>query len=183
MKRKRSESTTRLSAQERREHILEVALPVFATYGLHGASTLTIAEHAGISETYIFRLFGTKKELFLAVVEHVHTHVMTLYRSVLENHPVHPLEAIQAAMKSAVSRDELLLLLQAYVACHDEDIQRIINQRFREMYTYVSQQVNMPQEVQTFFAYSMFSMILMAIGISDLSMLSEQQLPNTHKES
>ena len=37
--------------------------------GLHGASTEDIAAAAGISQPYLFRLFGTKKELFLATVE------------------------------------------------------------------------------------------------------------------
>ena len=41
---------------------------VFAEHGLHGASTEEIARGAGISQPYVFRLFGTKKELYLAVV-------------------------------------------------------------------------------------------------------------------
>ncbi|GCE21464.1 TetR/AcrR family transcriptional regulator [Dictyobacter kobayashii] len=174
MTRKRSLPGPRLSAEQRREHILEAALPVFAAYGLHGASTLTIAEHAGISETYIFRLFGTKKELFLAVVERVHGQVMSVYRSVLENHPDQPLEAIQVAIRHApVSQDKLLLLLQAYAACHDEDIQRVVRERFTDMYSYVAHKVEDRADVQTFFAYNMLSMITLAMGITDLASLAQ----------
>jgi AcrR family transcriptional regulator len=45
------------------------ARDVFAERGLSGASTDEIARRAGISQPYLFRLFRTKKELFIASVE------------------------------------------------------------------------------------------------------------------
>ncbi|GCE07238.1 TetR/AcrR family transcriptional regulator [Dictyobacter aurantiacus] len=176
-------TTTRLSAEERREHILEAALPIFAAYGLHGASTLTIAERAGISETYIFRLFGTKKELFLATVERVHGQIMAVYRSILESHPDQPLEAIQSAMRQApMPKDRLLLLLQAYAACHDEEIQRVVCKRFINMYSYVAQQVGTGADVQDFFAHTMLAMITMALGILNLPPQTEEQITPPSKD-
>ena len=61
-------STARKTAAERRETVLDAAIVEFADRGLHGASTETIARAAGISQPYVFRLFGTKKELFKATV-------------------------------------------------------------------------------------------------------------------
>jgi AcrR family transcriptional regulator len=58
-----------MSGQERREQILGIAEQEFATAGLYGASTETIARRAGITQAYVFRLFGTKKRLFLACVD------------------------------------------------------------------------------------------------------------------
>ena len=58
----------RKSAEERRESVLDAALEEFAEHGLHGGSTEAIAAKAGISQPYVFRLFGTKKELFTAVI-------------------------------------------------------------------------------------------------------------------
>src|SRR5438034_3941646 len=58
----------RKTKEERREEILDAAIAEFAERGLHGASTEEIARLAGISQPYVFRLFGTKKELYLAVV-------------------------------------------------------------------------------------------------------------------
>jgi AcrR family transcriptional regulator len=49
--------------------VLSVAELEFAAAGLHGASTETIAHRAGITQAYVFRLFGTKKRLFLACVD------------------------------------------------------------------------------------------------------------------
>src|SRR6266851_7603856 len=60
--------TERKTKAVRREEILDAALIVFAERGLYGASTEEIARRAGISQPYVFRLFGTKKELYMAVV-------------------------------------------------------------------------------------------------------------------
>jgi AcrR family transcriptional regulator len=48
-----------MTADERREEILEAALVCFADHGAHGMSTEAIARAVGISQPYIFRLFGT----------------------------------------------------------------------------------------------------------------------------
>src|SRR3954454_5827743 len=58
----------RKTAEARRDDILEAAQAEFAERGLHGASTEEIAKRAGISQPYVFRLFGSKKELSKAAV-------------------------------------------------------------------------------------------------------------------
>ena len=62
-------TSERLTAPERREQILEAAVTVFAERGYEGASTDVIARMAGISQPYLFRLFGTKRELIIATVK------------------------------------------------------------------------------------------------------------------
>src|SRR6266516_7013311 len=62
-------TTERKTAEERRTQLLDAALEVFAEHGLSGASTDEIARKAGISQPYLFRLFHTKKELFIASTE------------------------------------------------------------------------------------------------------------------
>ena len=64
-----TETKRRMSAAERREVILEAAVIEFAARGLAGTSTEDVARRAGISQPYLFRLFPTKKALFLALVE------------------------------------------------------------------------------------------------------------------
>jgi AcrR family transcriptional regulator len=59
----------RMSGRERREQLLAIAEEEFAAAGLYGASTETIARRAGITQAYVFRIFGTKKQLFLACVD------------------------------------------------------------------------------------------------------------------
>ena len=74
-------AATRQTADERREDLLRVAQEVFSRRGLHGSSTEEIAETAGISQPYLFRLFGTKKKLFLATVERCLADTLELFRA------------------------------------------------------------------------------------------------------
>src|SRR5438045_7981937 len=61
-------TSERKTREERRDDVLDAGFAVFAEQGLHGASTEEVARRAGISQPYVFRLFGTKKELFKAVI-------------------------------------------------------------------------------------------------------------------
>src|SRR5215213_2047080 len=67
-----SPSTThrgrRMTAGERRDAVIAAATEEFARGGLVGASVDSIARRVGVSQPYVFQLFGTKKELFLATV-------------------------------------------------------------------------------------------------------------------
>ena len=54
-----------MSAEERREMVLEAAVAGFAVRGMAGTSTEDVARSAGISQPYLFRLFPTKKACLL----------------------------------------------------------------------------------------------------------------------
>src|SRR5205823_15009288 len=73
--------TERKTATERRDEILEAALVEFAAHGLDGGSTEAIAKAAGISQPYVFRLFGTKKELFLATIDMCMRGTLVMFQS------------------------------------------------------------------------------------------------------
>src|ERR687890_1848197 len=74
----------RKSAEERREEIVAIAFRHFADGGYHGTSTEAIAREAGISQPYLFRLFRTKKELFLACVDHCYAQVRDAFHRAAE---------------------------------------------------------------------------------------------------
>src|SRR5438128_6253179 len=61
-------ASARSTAAARRDDVLDAAMLEFAESGYEGTSTDDIARAAGISQPYLFRLFGTKKELFKASV-------------------------------------------------------------------------------------------------------------------
>jgi TetR/AcrR family transcriptional regulator len=73
----------RLSAGERRETTLEAAAEVFARHGYHGATTDRIAQEAGISQTYVVRMFGSKEQLFLAVIGQSLSLILEAFRTAL----------------------------------------------------------------------------------------------------
>jgi len=74
---KRSLST----AEERREQVLAAAMRVFPDRGFLATPTTAIADAAGISQAYLFRLFPTKLDLVLAVVAHSNGRVIETMRS------------------------------------------------------------------------------------------------------
>src|SRR5215211_9485439 len=88
------EPRVRKSAEERREDILSVAVRHFAIGGLHGTSTEAIAREAGISQPYLFRLFRTKRELFLACVDRSNEKIRAVFRRVAAEAP--PEERLEA---------------------------------------------------------------------------------------
>src|SRR3954469_23982942 len=64
-----SATRTLSTAEDRREAVLQAAMPVIAARGIHGSPTAEIAKKAGISHAYLFRLYPTKSDLAIAVVE------------------------------------------------------------------------------------------------------------------
>lgn len=60
----------RMSGDERRSQILQVAIGLFSQCGFSGTTTKEIAREAGVSEAIIFRHFATKSELYHAILDH-----------------------------------------------------------------------------------------------------------------
>src|SRR3954468_12659012 len=115
-------SAERKSKEERREGLLDAALEVFAQKGLHGASTEEIARRAGISQPYVFRLFGTKKELYLALVARCFRQTLEVMQRAAEGkRGEEALKAIGGAYGELLESDRLYLRaqMQAYASCED----------------------------------------------------------------
>src|SRR5438876_10412269 len=74
-------TSARKSAEERREEIIAAAMIEFAEKGLYGTSTDDIARRVGVSQPYLFRLYGTKKELFIATVERCFEQTLAMMRT------------------------------------------------------------------------------------------------------
>jgi len=112
----------RKSAEERREQILEAALAEFAAHGFEGGSTEAIARAVGISQPYVFRLFGTKKELFMATIERCMGGTLEMFRSAVAGRKgEEALHAIGEAYVERLGTDPTYLhaQMQAYAAAHD----------------------------------------------------------------
>ena len=126
-------ATRRQTAAERRETVIAAAAEAFARDGLHGTSTETIAARAGISQPYLFRLFGTKKELFLAVVERNFERILEAFRRTAAEAPAgSELEAMGKTYSREFLTDRFLLLvqMQAYAACVDPDVRAVVRRGF-----------------------------------------------------
>ena len=70
----------RQTSEERREQVVEAAIREFAERGYEAASTAAIAERAGISQPYIYALFPSKRDLFMAAYDRVEGRIRATFR-------------------------------------------------------------------------------------------------------
>ena len=162
------ERRQRMPAEKRRELVLEAAMTDFAANGLAGTSTEDVARRAGISQPYLFRLFPTKKALFLALVERCFQRVADAFTAAAGDRTGE--EALEA-MGDAYERlleDRTLLLLQmhAYAACDDTEIRTATRGGFRQLWLLVERLTGLPFErVTDFFAMGMLINVAAAMDL------------------
>jgi AcrR family transcriptional regulator len=159
----------RKSADERREEILAVALRHFAEGGYHGTSTEVIAKEAGISQPYLFRLFRTKRELFLACNDRACEKVIDAFRRAAASAPEgERLEAMGHAYIDELlpDRHAILMLMQGYAAVSDPGVQEHVRERYGDVVSHVAKLSGAaPDEVWTFFANGMLLNIVAALDL------------------
>jgi AcrR family transcriptional regulator len=167
--------TRRKSAEERREDILAVAMEQFGRGGYHGTSTEAIARDAGISQPYLFRLFRTKKELFLACDDRACEKIIDAFRRAAESaEPGQKLTAMGDAYTHELlpDRHALFMLMQGYVAVSDPEIRDHVRRKYAEVISVVSELSGAPpDEVWRFFATGMHLNIVTAM---DLAAIADQ---------
>jgi AcrR family transcriptional regulator len=127
---------TRQSAEERRESILDAAVVEFAAKGLHGTSTEDIARRAGISQPYVFRLFGTKKKLFAETNRRCMREVHEEMAAAAEGKSgPDALDAMGAAYMRYLEAEPRRLMLQMhmYAASDEPEIREVARQGYGEL--------------------------------------------------
>jgi AcrR family transcriptional regulator len=164
-------TTTRLSAAERKDSILDAALVEFAAAGYEGTSTEDIARSAGISQPYLFRLFGTKKELFKATVSRCFRETLESFQRAAEG--ARGEEALAAMGESYMEtlltdRTRLRAQMQAYAACDDPEICAVVRDGYGDLVAYAERVSGLPAaEIATFFAKGMLLNVLSAMQVQD----------------
>jgi len=162
-----------MTADERRASILDAALHEFAERGLDGASTEAIAARAGISQPYVFRLFGTKKELFIASVARCFRETLETFQRAAEGkRGEEALEAMGRAYVDELLADRVRLRaqMQAYAACDDADVAEVVRNGYGDLVTYVERVSGLPPAtVSTFFAKGMLLNVIASMGLEQSS--------------
>src|SRR4051794_37753158 len=147
----------RKSAEVRREEITEIALRHFAEGGYHGTSTEAIAREAGISQPYLFRLFRTKRELFLACTDACYARVGKVFSDAVAEDPENPLEAMGKAYETRLipDRHALLFQMQGY-AISEPEIREHVRAGFQALVDHVAALAGVTRaDTWDFFAYGM----------------------------
>ncbi|MGK5691551.1 TetR/AcrR family transcriptional regulator [Streptomyces sp. URMC 128] len=164
----------RMSAEERRESVIRAAMTEFARGGYHGTSTEAIARRVGVSQPYLFRLFPSKKAIFLAAAERCAEDTIRTFAQAAEG-----LEGEEAlhAMANAYTKviaerpERLMMQLQTWVAvaAAEQEGDREFGESVRAGWMRLWDTVHLPlgadvNETTTFMAYGMLVNCLVAMG-------------------
>jgi AcrR family transcriptional regulator len=165
-------TTTRMSAADRRDAVLDAAVIEFAERGFSGTSTEDIARRAGISQPYLFRLFGTKKELYIASVTRCFRETLELFQRSAEG--LRGEEALHAIGEAYVEQLEtnktwLRAQMQGYAAsAEDPEIRAAVRAGFGDLVAYAKRVSGAEgPAIWQFFSTGMLLNVLAAMHVTD----------------
>ncbi len=177
---KTAEPRKRVPAAERRDALIEAAMHEFAHGGLHGTKVSQIARAVGVAQPYVFSLFPTKVDLFLAAVERGFGRIEEVFEAGAAEFeregPAAPgedmLRTIGRRYVEALGeeRDLLLLQLQAYAACGDDEIRDAVRGYWSKVGELARSLSGADEErLDHFFRGGMWLNVIAALGVEDLS--------------
>jgi len=161
----------RMSGSERRSQLLGIAAGEFAERGLHGASIEAIAREAGITQAYVFRMFGTKKALFLELVGAAFDRFSDgMAQAAAGDRGLSALAPMGAKYyESLADRTTLLLQLQGFAACGDGEVRDLVRTRLARMWHTVADTTGAdPVTVKSFLAFGMLLNNAAALDVDQL---------------
>ncbi|MGH9079608.1 MAG: TetR/AcrR family transcriptional regulator [Acidimicrobiales bacterium] len=149
-----------MSGEERRSQVLGIAAGEFANHGLHGASIEAIARSAEITQAYIFRMFGTKKALFLELVVAAFDRMTEGMRDAAGSQTgLDALSCMGAQYDEMLAdRTSLLLQLQGFAACGDPEVRDAVRDGFGGTWQMVVETTGL--DLVTIKAFLAFGMLL-----------------------
>jgi AcrR family transcriptional regulator len=161
----------RMSGPERRAQVLGIAEGEFANHGLHGASIEAIAHAAGITQAYVFRMFGTKKALFLELVGAAFDRFTDGMSQAAKGARGLDALALMGAQyyELLADRTTLLLQLQGFAACGDSEVRDLVRTRLARMWDTVADTAGVdPVTVKSFLAFGMLLNNVAALDVDEL---------------
>jgi AcrR family transcriptional regulator len=117
-------NTPRLSADARREQILDVAIDVFGHAGYFGASMNDIAEAAGVTKPVLYQHFDSKSDLYSALLDEVGARMLDAIAKATAdatNGKQQTEQGFQAYFRWVAHRHDEFMLLFGGSARHDGD--------------------------------------------------------------
>jgi AcrR family transcriptional regulator len=139
-----------LRAPERRQALLEAAFRVFGPCSYRGATTAEIARAAGVSEPVLYQHFGSKRELYLAVLDAAWERARAVFEKRLaETDPADGMVALEEATFELAAQRVIMPLLwvQALTeAGEDAKIRRHLSEHLREVHAFIADVVRRAQE-------------------------------------
>jgi AcrR family transcriptional regulator len=170
----------RIPAAERRDALIDAAIHEFALGGLHGTPVERIAKRVGVAQPYVFSLFASKRELFLAAVERDFQRTEETFTKAAagldppdakapENEV---LDAMGHAYRELLEthRDLLMLQHQAYAACEDPEIRARVRACYARLIARIRELSGAePERLDEFICQGMWLNVAAAMGVDRLS--------------
>ncbi|MBO2447930.1 TetR/AcrR family transcriptional regulator [Actinomadura barringtoniae] len=163
------------TSDERRKVVLETAVSAFAARGYFGTTTTDVAQRAGISQAYVYRLFPDKKALFTAVVEHCFALVRDSFTDGAAAARGSSAEEVLDAMGDSYARyiadkDLLLLMMHAQCAAASEPtIREAVQAGYARLVEYVRGVSGAAEaDIQRFFAVGMLCHLVVSLDAQEL---------------
>lgn len=162
-----------MASADRKLLILEAAMDEYGRAGMHATSVEVIADRAGVSQPYIFRLFGTKTDLIVAAIE-LHTlRLREAFREAVEqrDHDASPLEAMARAYLGLVNddRNALRCQLHTWAAASDPALHEVAQRTYREVWEEIAQLSGASaDQVRDFMGHGMLLTVLASLDLIEL---------------
>jgi AcrR family transcriptional regulator len=160
-------SRQRVPAAQRRDALIEAAVEEFAHGGLHATPVDRIARRVGVAQPYVFSLFPTKRDLFIAALERCWQRVGDQF-SVLEP----TLQAIGDGYIEMLATDRTLLTMQLHAyaaACDDEVIAEHVRGAYAGLLDRIGELTGAaPDQLEVFMANGLWLTVNAAMGVPDL---------------
>src|SRR5450631_618383 len=159
----------RQTADERRTAVLAAAISEFARSGYAGTSTEAIASRAGISQPYLFRLFGTKKDLFVATYDLVGFRIINELTKAGEGLEGEEAKIAMGEAYLELMQDPEMLQVQLHgfaAAPADPDIARSCRRTFEVLAGVFQDRTHLSDDdLRNFFAMGMLINVMSAIDL------------------
>ena len=166
---------TRSTADERRAVVLDRALQVFARTGYHATPVSEVAAAAGISQGYVIRLFRTKLELFVAVIDACFAKIATALEEGADRAAGLEPEAVLEAMSETyvdliTDRDLLMLQVHAQSACDIPEVRAAMQKGLAAVAGVASDRSHgTPEQIQRFIAYGQLCHLIVTADLDHVS--------------
>lgn len=161
-----------MSADARRAQLLQTAASVFSARGYARATTKEIAKAAGVTEPIIYRHFSSKRELFVALIDHAGQETLSMWRRHLRgaSDPAERLTRLLGdnPMVAREGRDAYRVLLQAITVSDDKEIHAAIQRHFATLHEFLSAELEKAQQshrVTRRFDAELIAWLLIDIGL------------------
>lgn len=162
------------TAERRRPLVADAALSGFARGGYHGTTVADVAQQAGISPAYVFKLFPRKESLFVAALETCFAEILAALdrgaEATDDQSPAGILDAMGGAYADLIG-DRRLLMLQVHAQSVAEipEIGAALRAGLRSVTNYASSRSGGdPDAVQRFLAYGQLCHLIVTTGLEGI---------------